>query len=145
MKVFIVFVSLLIVYVSALVYQGDLGRYVHEQVLLKEAAEECAAGAALLMDKEEYANGKMVFDYEAGQKYAQEYLEYIKRNSRVLSAGEVDYKIEFEDDKIGYFSSNTDKIPAVTVEIKVLTEDLFKLPFLNVTSLERRARYELPE
>ena len=145
MKVFIIFVSLLLVNVSALVYQGDLGRYVQEQLLLKEAAEECAAGAALLINQEEYADGKLVFDYEAGQKYALEYLVYIKRNSRVLSAGKIECKVEFEDDHSGYASSNFDKNPAVTVNISVLTEDLFRLPFLYVTSLERSARYELPE
>lgn len=145
MKVFIVFLGILMVSVSAMVYQGDLGAYGHEQLLLKEAAEECAAGAALFLDEDAYSKGLVVFDYEQGETYIKNYLAYIKRNSKALSKGIIRYKTEFEDENKGYSPSNREKIPAVTVEIKVSTEDLFRGPFVEVTSLERRARYELPE
>lgn len=145
MKVFIVFLGLFMVSVYAIVFQGDLGAYGNEELLLKEAAEECAAGASLLLNEKEFSKGKIVFDYEEGEKYTKNYLAYIKRNSKALSNGVVHYQMEFEDEKKGYLSSNKDKIPAVTVEISVATEDLFRVPFIEVTSLERRARYELPE
>lgn len=144
MKVFIVFLSLLIVNVSALVFQGDLGCYMHEQLLLKEAAEECAAGAALLIDEEEYSYGRIIFDYQAGEKYAQEYLEYIKRNSKVISKGKISCKLTFEDDGKGYSDSNIENIPSISSEIVVKSEDIFRLPFIEVTRLERSTRYELP-
>jgi hypothetical protein len=144
MKVFIVFLSLLIVNVSALVFQGDLGNYMHEQLLLKEAAEECAAGAAILIDEEEYSYGRITFDYQAGEKYAEEYLEYIKRNSRVMSKGEISCELTFEDDNKGYSTMNIKHIPSITSEIVVKTNDVFRVPFIEVTRLERSARYELP-
>jgi len=145
MKVFIVFLGIFIISVSAVVFQGDLGAYGHELLLLKEAAEEGAAGAALCLNEEEYAKGNLVFDYKEGEKYIEDYLAYIKRNSKALSEGENYYNIIFQDDKLGYSLENVEKIPSVTVEVKVLTEDLFRVPFINVTSLERRAQYELPE
>lgn len=145
MKAYIVFLGLFIVGIFAVSFQGDLGRYQHEQLLLKEAAEECAAGAALLVDEESYADGKIVFDYEKGKEYVSDYLEYIKRNSKALTEGKVSYQIEFEDYNKGYSENNSSQIPAVTVIIDVMTEDLFKDPFIEVTSLERSARYELPE
>ena len=145
MKAYIVFLGFFIVGIFAVSFQGDLGRYQHEQLLLKEAAEECAAGAALLVDEEAYADGKIVFDYEKGKEYVSDYLEYIKRNSKALTEGKVSYQIEFEDYNKGYSENNSSQIPAVTVIIDVMTEDLFKVPFIEVTSLERSARYELPE
>lgn len=145
MKVFIVFLGLFIVSASAIVYQGDLGVYNHEQLLLKEAAEECAAGASLLLDQEQFSKGSIVFDDEEGENYTENYLAYIKRNSKALSNGVVHFEMGFEDEKRGYSPSNVEKIPAITVKIKVATADLFRVPFIKVTSLERSARYELPE
>lgn len=145
MKVFIVFLGLFIVSACAIVYQGDLGAYNHEQLLIKEAAEECAAGAALLLDQEQFSKGSIVFNYEGGKSYTEDYLAYIKRNSKALSKGVVHYQIEFEDENKGFSPSNLEKIPAVTVKIQIATEDLFRVPFIKVTSLERSARYELPE
>lgn len=145
MKVFIVFIGIFMVSVSAIVYQGDLGIYGHEQLLIKEAAEECAAGSSLFLDNEEFSKGNIVFDYAKGINYTENYLAYITRNSKALSNGVVQYKMEFEDEKRGYSPSNAEKIPAITVKISVVTEDLFRVPFIKVTSLERSARYELPE
>ncbi len=145
MKVFIVSLGLFIIGVFAVVFQGDLGIYGHEQLLIKEAAEECAAGASLFLDEQEFSKGRIVFDYDLGEKYTEEYLEYIKRNSKALSYGIVNFEMKFEDEKKGYADSNIHKNPAITVEIIVDTEDLFRLPFIEVTSLERSARYELPD
>ena len=114
-------------------------------MLLKEAAEECAAGASLFLQEEAYSRGTVVFDYEQADGYIKSYLAYIKRNSKALSQGRAFYTAVFEDDEMGYSPDNTDKIPAVTVQIHVDTADLFRVPFIEVTSLERRARYELPE
>ncbi|QIB69931.1 hypothetical protein Ami103574_11630 [Aminipila butyrica] len=145
MKVFIAFLGIFLVSISAVVYQGDLGAYGQEQLLLKEAAEECAAGAALFLEEDAYAKGSIVFNQQQGQTYIKDYLAYIKRNSKALSRGTVSYEAVFEDEDCGYASENFSRIPAVTVDIRVATEDLFRLPFVKVTSLERRARYELPE
>lgn len=145
MKTYIVFLGLFVIGVFGVSYQGDLGAFVHEELVLKEAAEECAAGASLFLDEDEYAEGKVVFDYDEGRKYAEEYLEYIKRNSKALTDGTWRLTMDFEDDRQGYGEWNTDKIPAVLVKIQVRTaEDMFKVPFIQVRSLERSTRYELP-
>lgn len=117
----------------------------HEQLVLKEAAEECAAGASLFLEKGEYAEGRIVFDYSSGREYAQEYLAYIKKNSKTLAKGNISWDMKFEDEKQGYSKTNVNKIPTVIMSIRVVTEDLFKVPFIEVTSLERSARYELLE
>lgn len=145
MKVFITFLGLFMLGIWGIVFQGDLGLYGHEQLLMKEAAEECAAGAATFLDEKQLSEGIVVFDYDQGRAYADKYLAYIKKNSKVLSKGSVSYTMEFEDEKQGYSKSNREKIPTVNVELHVKTEDLFRLPFIKLTDLKRGARYELPE
>lgn len=145
MKIYIVFLGIFLVSVMGLSYQGDLGAYIHEEMVLKEAAEECAAGASLFLEEEAFAEGLIVFKYEEGRSYAAKYLEYIKRNSKALKNGTVDWSMSFEDDMQGYEKTNGKRIPAVSVKIRVTTsEDMFRVPFINVNSLERSARYELP-
>lgn len=145
MKVYISFAGLLIICVMALVYNGDLGAYTYEQLLLKAVAEECAAGASLCLDEEAYGEGRIVFDYEDAEKYGREHLEASKLHSRILKKGRVDFHMEFEDDGKGYSVENPGRIPAITVDIAVETDDLFRLPFIRVNRVERKSRYELPE
>jgi hypothetical protein len=53
------------------------------------------------------------------------------------------YEVLFEDDILGYESDNC--IPSVTVIITAVTDDLFDLPFIEVTKVQRAAKYELPQ
>ena len=84
MKTYIVFLGLFIIGIFGMQYQADLGAFLNEELILKEAAEECAAGGALFLEEEEFARGRIIFDYAKSNKYAEEYLEYIKRNSKAL-------------------------------------------------------------
>jgi len=143
MKVIIVFLGLLIVNVTFLTYQGDIGRYVHGQTILKATAEECAAGAALLLEEEAFSQGQIVFDKVAAQEHADGHLAYVMKG---FDGGETAYyecALSFEDDECGYEANNVDQIPAVTATIKVKTGDLFRLPFFTVTDVVRKAKYEL--
>ena len=143
MKVFIVFLGLLLVNISFLCYQGDLGRYIQEQAILKAAAEECAAGAALLLEEEAYGQGLIIFDKAAGRRYADAHLAYTMHS---ISGGESAYyhcALSFEYDECGYGADNALKRPAVTAEVRVRTEDRFRLPMLTVTDFQRESRYEL--
>jgi len=51
--------------------------------------------------------------------------------------------LTFEDDSIGYSDENSDCIPAVNAAVKFETEDIFRLPMITLTKIERSARYEL--
>ena len=156
MKVFIVFCGLLIVNLSFLSYQGDMGRYIQSQNYLKAVAEESAAGAALYYNESAYSEGEFYFRYEEGQKY----IDYIINESRsempLLKDSEISYEVKFQDDFMGYQESNSDdkhgrendseeNIPSVTVSITADTEDMFHLPFIEVTKIKRTAKYELPQ
>jgi hypothetical protein len=147
MKVLIVFLGLLLICCGFVFYQSDMGRYVRAQTALKALAEECAAGAALYFDDEAYALGKMIFDEGEGRKYIEHALE-----SAVLPevdpTGGILCESDFYDDRGAYgqeIDGATVRCPSVVVRLSVSTEDLFRLPFLSVTKLERRAMYELPD
>lgn len=156
MKVFIVFMGLLIINVSFLSYQGDLGRYVRCQAFLKAVAEECAAGASLYYDKEAYSGGKLRFNYEEGRKYIEYLIEESSRLAPLSGDSIIAYEVSFQDDFLGYEGGSgsgpdgggtveTENNPSVTVELTAATEDLFRLPFLEVTEVKRAAKYELPQ
>lgn len=142
MKPFLFFIALFIINVSFIAYQSDLSRYMQAQNFLKATAEECAAGASLYYDEEEYSEGKIIFKYDEGIKYTEDLIEKSKKCMLFDKNCEITYTIKFEDDLKGYSES---KEPSITVSLKVLTKDLFRLPFLKVTQVERKAKYELPD
>ncbi len=143
MKVFIVFLGILIINVSFLSYQGDMGRYLQVQSDLKAMAEECAAGAALYYDEEAYSDGLFEFKYEEGSAYIEFILEESKDKVPVIQKSDLSYEVLFQDDGLGY--EEGEEIPSVTVTITAVTEDLFHLPFLEITKIKRAAKYELPQ
>lgn len=148
MKVFIVFMGIFVIHVSFLSYQGDMGRYVQARNFLKAAAEECAAGAALYYDQEAYSRGEFRFSYEEGRDYIEYILEKGMETAPLPASSSITYEVFFEDDHLGYEGNpggGSKDIPSVTVALKAETEDLFSLPFLEVTEITRAARYELPQ
>lgn len=156
MKVFIVFLGLLIINLSFLSYQGDMGRYVRCQTFLKAVAEECAAGAALYYDEAAYSDGQMRFYYEEGRKYIEYIVEESRKEMPLSRNTKITYDVVFQDDWLGYEGENGTgttreedgeghHIPSVTVELTAETEDMFRLPFLEVMKIKRAAKYELPQ
>ncbi len=159
MKVFIIFFGLLIINISFLTYQGDMGRYVRCQVFLKAVAEECAAGAALYYDETAYSDGRLRFYYEEGRKYIEYMIEESKNEMPLPRDSIVSYKVFFQDDYLGFEQASSEQgggasgsgsdesemNPSVTVELTAATGDLFRLPFLKVTEIKRAAKYELPQ
>ncbi len=134
--------GLLIINVSFLSYQGDLGHYVRCQAFLKAVAEESAAGAALYYDEEVYSAGTFQFDYEEGRNYIDYLMEESKKEMPLPLDSAITYEVSFQDDLLGYGGEDN---PSVTVEITAKTGDLFRLPFLEVTEVKRAAKYELPQ
>lgn len=142
MKILLIFTAILVINMSFIVYQGDMNKYMQAQTYLKITAEECAAGAALYFDEEYFSQGKMVFNYDEGEKYIKYLIEQEESRMPFPKGSKMTYSLGFEDDLQGF---EKEPIPAVTVRLKVETEDLFRLPFLTVTSVERGTKYELPE
>jgi hypothetical protein len=142
MKVFIVFMGILIINIGFLSYQGDMGRYVRCQNFLKATAEECAAGAALYYDEAAYSGGQLRFRYDEGRKYIEHILNQTNREMPLPRGSALTYEVAFQDDALGYEDVDN---PSVTVMLTATTEDLFHLPFLKVTSIARTAKYELPQ
>ncbi|MGI6728142.1 MAG: hypothetical protein ACOX4P_06235 [Anaerovoracaceae bacterium] len=143
MKVFIVFISLLIVNMSCIIYQGDLNRYIQLQTFIKAAAEECAAGAALYYDEEAYGQGLMVINEQEALKYA-DYIVGKASNALCLKEGDsLAYEMQITDD--GNRTGGLNEPPSVEVELKFTTDDMFRLSFLKVDQVVRKAKYELAE
>lgn len=141
MKVFIVFMALLIVNITFMVYQSDAGKYERIQNFLKATAEECAAGAALYYDESFYGDGELVFNYKSGEEYIDYLLQGIRTSSPMENDTKITYQLVYEDDYTGY---RKEEIPSVTVTLKASSKDIFRLPFLTVKEVTRRAKYELP-
>ncbi len=141
MKTYIVFLAMMIAGLTALSYNTDMMSFVYEENLLKAVAEECASGAAMLQDEEAYSEGRTVFDREKGVKYADDHVEYvICRHSKGKS---YDVSLEFEDDEKGYSTGNAACIPTVIATVSMECDDMFRLPFITVTGVTRKAAYEL--
>ncbi len=167
MKIFIVFLAILILNISFLTFQGDMGRYLRTQNTVKAIAEECGAGAALFFEASEFADGYLV----ANTGEALKHITYIIDNSKSISAlalsGKADWQADFFDDSLVsrtylngelvraipftfpyYYRDDKGqeivvKGPSVIVTISLATEDFFRLPFLESRELARSAMYEL--
>ena len=75
MKVFLVFLALVIVFTGALAFASDSQRFVLLQKRLKVLAEECAEAAALCIDEEEsQKQGRICIDLARGQAAAESFL-----------------------------------------------------------------------
>jgi hypothetical protein len=140
MKVFIVFLGLLILNVSFITYHGDLNRYVRLQVYLKALAEEAAAGVAMYYDEDAYGSGAMIINRTEGEKYLNSLLKNAEKKLRI-EGGSLTAAVEVFDDGDG--ASAMGISPWVTVTLGLTVPHLFRLTFLNREQVVRSARYEL--
>lgn len=136
MKVLIVFIGLLIVNVTFVIYQGDLGRYIHLQTFIKAAAEECAAGAALYYDEEAYSHGNMIINQNEAIRYTDFIVEKATRILDLKEGENLSYEMEID---------NSERSPTVAITLQLTTRDLFRLPFLKVEQVVRSAKYQLAD
>ena len=128
MKTFIVFLALLLVLVSFLIWSSDLDRYMELQNCLKALAEECACGASLFTDRAAYAAGELKID----EKAARDYVSFIIENAESkapLTGMDISASLSFTGDGT-----------EVTLRCVSLS-DLFRLPFLSLYEIERSAGY----
>ena len=147
MKVFIVFMAMMLVLTSFLAFSADMDRYVKLQGHLKALAEECAAGAALFTDEDRYSAGEMVIDYDDAAAYVGFMSDMSVRGGPPFWGGEISSSIRIFDDEKGYSGLETFGIkkhkPTVVVTLEYTAEkDIFRLPFLSEHSLTRTATYQ---
>lgn len=144
MKIFFVFLGLMIANVTFLSYQSDFSRYLELQTMLKALAEDCAAGAALYYEEEEYSRGFFVIQEEEAIQFVE---AQVNQATRLLSqeAGEtLSYEMVIHDDRSFDLDRETSS-PSVMVTIRLDTEDLFRLSFLKVDHIVRSSKYELAD
>lgn len=141
MKIFLISLSLFIINISFLSFQGDLSRYIQLRTFLKYQAEEFASGAALYYDEEEYGKGHMVIEQTEALAYMNHVISNLKLSSTIPIDTHVSYEMVILDDEKGYGEGK--EVPSVTVTLRMESPDIFRLPFLKVTEIERMARYEL--
>lgn len=139
MKIYIVFLSLLIVHIHLMAFNQELGRYIMLQNLFKNTSEECAAQAALLLDEEELLRGNIIFlkdsmDPERAVKAACDKLG--------LEGGYF-LTLSYEDDGAIYNINNLDKNPRVTATIEIDVSPLFKTSLFRETFITRISCYEI--
>ena len=146
MKVFIVFLAMLVLNVTFLCQWRDMDRYELLQKELKAMAEECASGAALYDDMEAYSLGRLSIDEEAAEVYLSLQLEKYSASTQLGRWGVLEARMELYDDVKGYEGAAVHGIsgigPAVMVELTYIGRDLFRLPFSCVTMLRRKAIYQ---
>ena len=139
MKVYIVFLALLIVHISFMAFNHDMGRYLMLQNLFKNTSEECAAEAALLLDEEEFYKGRIIFlkDNQDSERALKVVCQSIG-----LSQG-YSLTLEYEDDSTSYGPNNPDNNPRVTATINVDVSTLFQTRLFDETVITRISCYEV--
>ncbi len=133
MKTFIVFLALCLVFVSMLVYTTDMQNYVQLQNHMKAIAEECAAGGALELDPEAYAQGEISIDETRAAEYADLTVRTVKLASTPLNNGSLRASVRLV---------SPSAIEATVVYTANDGYDLFRLPFLSLRRAVRSAVYE---
>ena len=121
MKIYIIFVAFLLIFSMLLCYVEDMNDYVRLQVDLKALAEDCACAGALTVNK------KGVIKEKTARKYAQ----------TVISESNM-----FKDGSISIEKSSVTKDGrGYSIELVYECGELFRLPFLSVTSVRRASEY----
>lgn len=140
MKVFLVFIGLMLVNVTFIAYQGDLHRYLRIQEFLKATAEECACGAAQYYDEEAYSSGVM----KVNEAEAEKYVKYIEAKAGAILTKETGGILDYQMEITGGAAGEPSGPPAVAVRLTyTAASDLFRLPFLSAEQVTRAAKYEL--
>jgi len=142
-KTFLVFLSIFLVSITFLVYQGDLAHYIQLQEYLKGLAEECASGAALYFEENAFGQGAFIFSETEARAFVTHLVEQGGEALAESGEGVLTYEMELFDAEKGFDAEG--EIPSVQVTLTYTCPDLFRLPFLRVTEVCRQARYEQKE
>ncbi len=139
MKVYIIFLALLIVNVGFMTFNQDMDRYLMLQNIIKDTSEECAAQAALLLSEEDYFKGRIIFlkDNHDSEKV----LENVCRKIGIKDGYAL--TLNYEDDSTCYAINNSEKNPRVTATVIVNAKSLFRTKIFDETIITRTSCYEI--
>ena len=110
MKIFIVFLGLLLVNVSIMTYKGDYGKYIYLHRALDNIVFECAEFAAHGADENE------------ARTYAEELLDYTIKNLKNVKASDYRCEVYYQDEY-------------AVARVRLDVENLFRFPSVPVTSI----------
>lgn len=131
MKVFIVFLALVMVFSAALIFTSDIAEYVRLQKRLKVLAEDCAEAAALCIDqKASESSGSLVIDLSRGRRAAEELCRKAADSGGFGRNAQISVKIS-PYGRLG-----------VRADLVFTGRDLFRLAFLRLETFSRSAAYE---
>ncbi|MEA4988160.1 MAG: hypothetical protein VB095_08880, partial [Anaerovorax sp.] len=115
---------------SFLIYNGDMAHYEKIHLFLKATAEDCAAGAALYYDEEEYSKGEWCIEENEANKFISSQVKLAEETLKKAYNGSLEYEVTYDTAE-------------VTVKLYYEMEnDLFRLPFLSINKVSRVAKYE---
>ena len=145
MKVFIVFLALMIVFMGFMVYGSDMNAVMSRRLHLKALAEDCAAGCCLSLDEEAYSEGLLVINRADAEELTEYLVQEAKENMPPFARGDISASVLIFDDEKGYsgreeYGIKSD-IPSAVVKLVYESGDMFRLPFLELKKLERTAVY----
>lgn len=166
MKIWVIFLALLLINTSFFVYNSDMNRYVLLQENLKTLAADCAQGGVMYYDESAFSEGYYVIREEDGLAYMNHILRKNKKSVNPFFSSEVNSRIYFFDDSLlcrvykngmfleafpfvypylfddgrGTFVEIQD--PAVIVYLEESAEAIFRFDFLKTNSIRRGAMYE---
>ena len=165
MKIFIVFMALLIVNMGLITFQDDHTIYENMQYDIKRIADDCAYGSSMFYDMDAYSEGYLQYDTEEAVRYIEtilhkrldkddggaiEKLEYkayffnengictVIENGGLAEEFTVEYPYSFTDEN-GYEETVTG--PLVKVIISAETGDIFRQDFLYANRVARSSSY----
>jgi len=165
MKVFLVFMALVIMNVNTMIFHDDLRAYRQICDQVETAAENSASGAAMYFDLEKYADGYLVYDVEEARSLIKSQAERLEEMYEGLSAS-VHYRAVFyNEDGSGIMiqdGSNAETFdfafpvqgqetavdgeglirePSVSVYFELEIDDVFRQPFLKADKADGGSVY----
>ena len=139
MKVFIVFLCILIVSVGFFVYEGDYSNYLRLGEYLKDLAEEAAIAAAMYYDGTRFGQGLYILSETEGQKAVGYMIAEANASLSQVREGILTYELEVFDAEKGFDGADTH--PSAKVTVTYTCADLFRLPFLQMMQAVTGRRY----
>lgn len=141
MKVFLLFLALLLVFTAFFIYEGDFGNYLRLSGYLKHIAEEASLAATLYFDEQIYGQGMYVLSEKEGRKAVEYIVDEAEKNLSGAREGTLSYELVLHDDEKGYPPGES--FPSAEVTVTYTCADLFRLPFLRLTEVKRQSKYEV--
>jgi len=130
MKIFMVFLALTVVFLSAFCFMADLNNFVLMEKYLKTMAEECACSAALMTDSTMTSYGFLEIDMQAARATCDRVCGKLASTVPAFSRG----SISVDNIDIG------DNYARVKLTYSQTT-DLFRLPWIEKRGFSREAEY----